>query len=142
MCDDTKLLVHIILIVIGVIVYISGMCVAVYLGVVLFKKASNCIGRYIMFSTTHVLCIVITVHKQNSMSSPFTATTCIYSVGCPKCMEWFVSSALFSYSQFTSLISILNPIMLSYLGSVTTVHVPCVGQYMLIQISTLCKSSY
>ena len=44
-CDDAKLLsVHIILLVIGVIVYIIGMCVAVYLGVVLFKKASSCIG--------------------------------------------------------------------------------------------------
>ena len=49
-CDDRKLLlVHIILIVIGVIVYISGMCVAVYLGVVLFKKASSCFGMCIMY---------------------------------------------------------------------------------------------
>ena len=48
-CDRRKLLlVHIILIVIGVIVYISGMCVAVYLGVVLFKKASSFKGRCIM----------------------------------------------------------------------------------------------
>ena len=52
-CDDRSLLpVHITLIVIGVIVYISGMCVATSLGVVLFKKASSCIGthRCIMYS--------------------------------------------------------------------------------------------
>ena len=125
MCDDRKLLpVHIILIVIGVIVYISGMCVAVYLGVVLFKKVRSCIGRCIMFSTAHVLCIVITVHKQNIMSSPFTVTTCsMYSVGCLECMEWFVSNSLFSYSQFPHLVSVLNPIrmfVLPYLDYVTT----------------------
>ena len=67
MCDGRKLLpVHIILIVLGVIVYISGMCVAVYLGVVLFKRASKYIhvGRWIMFSTTHELYNYITVHKE------------------------------------------------------------------------------
>ena len=61
-CNDAQLLtVHIILIVIGVIVYISGICVAVYLGVVLFKKASNYIGRCITYCTTHEL---MTVHKE------------------------------------------------------------------------------
>ena len=66
-CDDRSLLtVHITLIVIGVIVYISGMCVATSLGVVLFKKASSCIGthRCIMYSTTHELYIVISAQRE------------------------------------------------------------------------------
>ena len=50
MCDDIKLeWVHIILIGIGAIVYFNGMCVATGFGFVLFKKARNRIGRYIMY---------------------------------------------------------------------------------------------
>ena len=59
-CDDIKLeWVHIILIVIGAIVYAIGICFANGFGVVLFKKASSYIGRYTMYITTHELTVIL-----------------------------------------------------------------------------------
>ena len=48
-----------ILIGIGAIIYIIGMCIANGFGVVLFKKASSYIGRYTMSSTTHELYYIV-----------------------------------------------------------------------------------
>lgn len=43
LCDDGQLEpIHIILTVAGVVIHIIGMCAAVYLGVLLLLKASNC----------------------------------------------------------------------------------------------------
>ena len=68
-CDDGKLdLVHIIPLVIGVIVFIIGMCVATSLGVVLFKKASSCIGRCTMGIVQHTnrtyICNIVIITKR------------------------------------------------------------------------------
>ena len=81
MCDGRKLLlVHIILIVIGVIVYISGMCVAVSLGVVLFKKASSFKGRcicavqhmnYITFNISRSSCKEVVSDSASDLSGHY-----------------------------------------------------------------------
>lgn len=51
--DDKLMVVHTTLISVGVFVHIAGLCVAVCLGVILFKKASKRIGMCITYSTAH-----------------------------------------------------------------------------------------